>query len=577
MKSILRSLALVLTTSVLFSGCDRGGSRQAAEDASTTGPAIAVENSALAAAQASPIATKTTAGVVLARVSDWSTQYPFIDLMKQARGWRDWDTKAEDIAQDARGWVTSLKPGQTAGTVFLTAGKGAPVYYNRAIVFYEGDGEIEYGWKAQKIESLSQPGRDVISLGTGSHLLKIVRTNPNNYIRNIRIVPEEHLEAHQQGEIFNPDWIERVESFQALRFMNWMNTNNSKQEFWEQRPEVDDRSWAIEGGVPLEVMLELANRLGVDPWFNIPHLADSNYVRKFATLVEATLDRDLNVYFEHSNEVWNWQFQQAKYASVSGKARWGDLGDAYMQWHGMRTAQICDVFKNEVFDSSPQRVKCVLGVHPHWHGIEEGALNCPAWVAEGNEACYKHGFDYLGITTYFNGGLNGPRRANDDFADVHTGILKSWLREPDGGMRKAFEQLADGRHLRSLEKYTDYQGMEAELRERLEYWKGAGEKYGMGMVAYEGGQHITANGHVLRNDEDIIDFHIAISRDPRMKDMYATMLDLWQEYGGGLHVHFVDVAAPTKHGSWGALEHLGQETSPKWQALMDFNRELSQQ
>ncbi|MEO0949059.1 MAG: cellulose-binding protein, partial [Cyanobacteria bacterium J06641_5] len=413
--------------------------------------------------------------------------------------------------------------------------------------------------------------------GKGSHLLKIVRTNPDNYIRNIQIIPEEHLEAHQQGEIFNPDWIERVESFQALRFMNWMKTNNSRQEFWEQRPKIGDRSWAIDGGIPLEVMLELANRLGVDPWFNIPHLADLNYVREFATLVETKLDRDLNIYLEHSNEVWNWQFEQAKHAGVSGQARWGERGDAYMQWHGMRTAQICDVFKEEVFDSKPQRVKCILGVHPHWHGLEEGALNCPLWVAEGNEACYLHGFDYVGITTYFNGGLNGPRKANDDFADIHTSILKSWLREPDGGMSKAFEQLADGRHLRSIEKYADYQGIEAELRERLEYWQATAENYGMGMVAYEGGQHITANGHVLRDNEAIVDFHIAVSRNPRMRDMYATMLDLWQEYGGGLHVHFVDVAAPTKHGSWGALEHLEQETSPKWEALMEFNRELSQQ
>ena len=577
MKSIFRSLALVLTTSLVFSGCNEGGSGQTSTSASSAEVATPVENPEIAVAETTPIAAKTESGVALAKVVDWSTQSPFLDLMKQARKWRDVDDRNREFAVDDRGWITSLKEGQTVGTVFLTIPNDAPVYYERAIVIYEGEGEIEYGWKAKKIAAESQPGRDVVSLGRGNHILKIVRTNPDNYIRNIRIIPEKHLEAYQQGEIFNAAWLERVENFQSIRFMNWMRTNDSEQKFWSQRPQVEDRSWAVDGGVPLEVMLDLVNRLGADPWFNIPHLADLEYIREFAKLVEAKLDRDLNVYFEHSNEVWNWQFEQAQYANTVGRNRWGDRGNAYMQWHGMRTAQICDIFKQEAFEGEPQRVKCVLGAHPHWHGLEEGALECPLWVAEGNKPCYQHGFDYVGITTYFNGGLNGPRKAKDESADVHADILRGWLQEPDGGIGKAFEQLADGRHLRALEKYSDYQGVEAELRERLAYWKGSTEKYGLGMVAYEGGQHITANGHVLRDDEAVIDFHIAISRDPRMKDVYTSMLDLWQEYGGGLHVHFVDVAAPSKWGSWGALEHLDQPSSPKWEALMEFNQKLAQQ
>lgn len=566
MKPIAKPRSFVLAAvSLLLSGCGAG-------DRLDRGRIFPLERRPAVAS----VTPRTESGIGLTGVADWSTQYPFLDLMKQARPWRDWGSQGTDFALDDRGWVTSLANGQTAGTVFLTVPSGVPKIYDRVVVLYEGDGEIEYGWKAKKIESLSRPGRDVVALGQGNHLLNIVRTNPKNYIRNIRIVPEQHLKTYQRGEIFNPDWLARLEGFQALRFMDWMATNDSEVESWQQRPRIEDRTWAEKRGVPLEVMLELANRLEVDPWFNIPHRADSEYIRKFATLVRSRLDSDLNVYVEHSNEVWNWQFAQAHDARDMGEKRWGDEGNAYLQWHGMRTAQICDTFKQQVFTRNPRRVKCVLGVQTAWRGAQTAMLECPLWVAEGNKPCHQSGLDYLAITTYFEGGLNGPRRSDANPA-AHTNLLRSWLREPDGGMAKAFEQLTDGRHLRSIEPLADYRGLEAELRDRFAYWNTSAEQYGLGLVAYEGGQHITANGHALEGDRAIQDFHIALNRHPRMKEIYASMLNLWQESGGELHVHFVDIAAPSKWGSWGALEHLNQPTSPKWEALNEFNRKLARE
>lgn len=512
-------------------------------------------------------------GMGLSGITSSSTQYPFIDLMKQARGWKDWDNKVEGFSKDERDWVTALKAGQTAGTVFLVVPKEMPAIYDRAIVFYEGEGEIEYGWRAKKIDSLSRPGRDVITLSQGNHLLKIVRTNPDNYIRNIRIIPERHLAAYERGEVFNPDWVARIENFPALRFMDWLATNNSRQQSWEQRPRIEDRTWAVKG-VPLEMILQLANQVGADPWLNIPHLADGDYIERFAELVKANLNPDANVYVEHSNEVWNWQFQQARHANATGRERWGDRGNAYMQWHGMRTAQICDIFKQEVFTAASERVKCVLGVQTSWRGLQTAALECPLWVAEGNEPCFKHGFDYIGITSYFDGGLNGPRKAKAD--PEHVAILQSWFQEPDGGMTKAFEQLTDGRHLRAIEKFSDYQGVEQEIEDRLAYWQPTAASYGLGLVAYEGGQHITANGHVLQNDPAVAEFHTGVNRDPRMQGVYSSLLNAWEAGGGDLHAHFVDISFPSKWGSWGALEYVTQESSPKWNALLEFNRRLSQ-
>ncbi|OPL32612.1 hypothetical protein AM593_00353, partial [Mytilus galloprovincialis] len=40
-------------------------------------------------------------------------------------------------------------------------------------------------------------------------------------------------------------------------------------------------------------MIDLSNRIGANPWFNMPHAADDNFVTQFAKLVEKTLRNDL--------------------------------------------------------------------------------------------------------------------------------------------------------------------------------------------------------------------------------------------------------------------------------------------
>ena len=58
---------------------------------------------------------------------------------------------------------------------------------------------------------------------------------------------------------------------------------------WVDRPMMADALWTR--GVPVEAMDELANRTGVDPWFNLPVNASDDYVRGFATYVRSRLDR----------------------------------------------------------------------------------------------------------------------------------------------------------------------------------------------------------------------------------------------------------------------------------------------
>lgn len=505
-------------------------------------------------------------GMGLAGIADWTTQFPFLDFMKLSRNWYDWTARVDIPASqiDENGWLTSVSDGQHPGTVFLTNDSDASkISYDQFVVRWEGTGEISYHWAAQKTGS--SHGGDLITTGTGSCLLRVDSSDPQDPVRNITIVPLEHVEVFDQGEIFNPDWIERIKDFRAIRFMDWMDTNNLGHETWEDRNEPDDRTYAG-GGVPAEVMVELANKLNADPWFNMPHKADLDYMRRFAQIVKDQLNPHLLAYVEHSNEVWNWGFQQAQYALQQGQARWGeDIGNAHMQWHGMRTAQMCDVWKQEVFGNESNRVHCVLGTQGGWHGLESGALECPEWVGEGNIPCYQHGIDSIGITGYFSGCLHG----SVGWPPVdNTEAMRAWFDDPDGGVQKALEQVVDGRH---FECDDTLEG----LQNTYEYFVDLASSLGMVVVAYEGGQHITGNGHAIQEDQDFIDFHIAINRAEGMKPVYTDNFEMWQDSGGTLFMHFVDFGRPSKYGSWGALEYLGQESSPRWEAITEFNNNVA--
>lgn len=509
------------------------------------------------AAGAGGVTRKTTSmGMGLNGIADWSTQFPFLDLMKWSRGWQDWSNGGVDVTTiDEDGWVQSLAGGQSAGTVFLTNPDAGPIPYTRFVVRWQGQGTLSYQWGAQKVGT--SHGGDLIEVGGGSCLLRIDTTDPNDYIRDITIVPEEHVTAFDAGSVFNPDWISRVQDFRAIRFMDWMQTNGSAQQGWADRPKPTERTWT-RAGVPVEIMVALANELNADPWFNMPHQATDDYVREFATVVRDSLAPHLIAYVEHSNEVWNWGFAQSHYALEQGQARWGDHGDAFMQWHGMRTAQICDIWKQEVFTTGLQRVHCVLGTQAGWQGLEDPALNCPLWQAEGNAACYEHGIDSIGITGYFNGCLHGGSQTETD-------LIRSWFNDADGGLTKGMEQLEDARHF-------DCEWSVAGMADTYSYFKQVADQHGLEMVAYEGGQHITGNGHAIQDDQDFIDFHIALNRDTRMKQRYLENFTSWQDEGGALFVHFVDIGAPSKWGSWGALESIAQGTSPKWEATVEFNQ-----
>ncbi|NEP61947.1 MAG: cellulose-binding protein [Symploca sp. SIO2G7] len=525
-------------------------------------------NNTQIAASATPITL--SLGTNLNGIADWSTQLPFLDAFKSSREWitqcqkRDpgcsnsWSTDEEEkLDLDENGWVKSLpapedRPEYTRVATLLF--RGVDRYpEGQYVVLYDGEGTIEYRFNATKDEAASTPGRDVINVtpSKGGIYLIITSTDPNktgNYIRNIRVV-EAKYENTYQSEIFNPDFIEKIKKFKALRFMDWMVTNNSQQSEWVNRPKIEDASYARKG-VPVEIMVELANRLKVDPWFNLPHMATDEYITKFAEIVKDSLDPDLTIYLEYSNEVWNAQFTQFNWVAKNGSIR-GEK--APYQSYGVRTAQMCDIWKG-VFGEEGSRVKCVMGTQTGNPWVAGQVLNCEKWK---EAPCYKHGIDALAITGYFSGKLGELE---------YETTIESWLDDKNiDEFEKALTQVKNGSVL-------DTEGSSVEdLGKTFNDYSNIAKEKGLQLLVYEGGSHIVGIGKVVHN-EKLTEFFIELHRRPEFYDLYTQMLEAWKDPEGirGLFMNFSDIGKPSKWGSWGVLEHVDQESSPRYNALMDF-------
>ena len=631
----VRRLALLLVGASLLA-CRGGSAPQASPaPADVVAPPPPAARSA-APPPAPPVRTppppeQRPLGIGLGNLAEWSPQLPFLNLVKQARPWTihrqgaAWGQGGE-VELDRHGWIVRMDRDQSAELLISIQLPELP--FRRFAVRWKGQGTLRYHGNAQRIGDAIDGWFDQVELvdpPDGKHFFSVILqdTDPQDHLRDLEVVPEQLLAAYAQGERFNPLWLDKLVPFSALRFMDWMKTNQGEQTTWARRPEPEDLTWAYRG-VPVEVMVALANRLQADPWFNLPHRADDEYVRRFAEVVRDQLAPGLVARFEYSNEVWNWGFPQAQFANGAGRYLWRDRGalakalkeldagppkpnlekldryrvpydlaevkadvakakldkalaraakrhgedavlrhlltrmweaapgNAYGQYTGMRTAQLCDVIKGEVFKGQPERVRCVVATHTAGRGREAWLLDCPLWSGA---PCAGHGIDTYAITAYLGADFANPPNA---------AALRAWGAEGAAGVAKALAELDTTTRLSA--RPVDL----VQIRADTEYHAKVAQQRGLQLVAYEGGQHVVTHDGALRKDPAVQALLLAMNRDPKMGALYERLLDTWKAQGGTLFMHYVDITAYGQYGCWGALESL-TEDSPKYRALVDWS------
>ena len=114
----------------------------------------------------------------------------------------------------------------------------------------------------------ASPGRILFDFtpGEGAVVLTMTAIDADDPIRDIVVVRADRAAALAAGAMFNPDWLARQRGVKGVRFADWMATNGSTLIRAADRPLPGDYTYAS-AGVPVEVMLALANELHADPWF----------------------------------------------------------------------------------------------------------------------------------------------------------------------------------------------------------------------------------------------------------------------------------------------------------------------
>ncbi|MBN2309251.1 MAG: hypothetical protein JXR94_09790, partial [Candidatus Hydrogenedentes bacterium] len=389
----------------------------------------------------------------------------------------------------------------------------------------------------------------------GGIMLTITATNPSNYLRNIRVImpggrsaddaflylEEAPADAPQTFEsfedtytknIFHPMFLDRLRSYKVLRYMDWMETNWSEQEFWADRPAPSNARWSVKGA-PVEVMCDLANTLSADPWFCIPHLATDDYVEQFATIVRDRVSADLKIYIEYSNETWNYLFSQAHYALEQGEALGlnSNVYTAAVLFRSKRSVEIFQIFER-VFGGTERLVRVM--------GSQVGSTWVSRELLSYNDA-YLY-TDAVAVAPYFGGYLGAPGELSRVTA-------------------MSLDQL-----------FVELQTVA--LPQAIAWMQGQASvaaEFGVELVAYEGGQHLVGY-YGAENDATLNALFDAANDDMRMGALYDTYLSAWQNAGGGIFIHFCNCMGYNKHGRWGSLRNMYQsrEDAPKFDAIQRF-------
>jgi hypothetical protein len=514
------------------------------------GTALQAQSPAAGAPRPAPAQTRLAMN--LSSIQDYGGELPFVDVFRASRNWISQARglphgKGPLLQLDEHGWVKAIEPGAWAETLMCTdlGGKYPAGQYT---VLYDGKGKIEFGRDARVVSEA--PGRIIIEVTPRNGFTLMLRdTDPADYVRNIRVIMPGFDDAYAREQVFHPAFLARWKGMASLRFMDWMRTNNSRQGSWDARPKLSDATWGAGIGAPLELMIDLSNRLKIDPWFCMPHLADDDYVRRFAEMVKARLDPSLKPHIELSNEVWNGQFQQTKWAQERGVAL--GLGDKSRPWEGgarfyaQRSVEIFRIWE-QVFGGRERLVRIIA-----WQ-----AGSGADWT-DGRLLAHTRGaadVDALAIAPYFS--MNIPGRS--DRPDALTAeVVATWT------LDQVFAHLES----ESLPKAI----------ESMKRHKAVADRHGIRLMCYEAGQHLVGIRSGENNDAMTKLFHQA-NRDPRMGQLYRRYIDAWRETGGDTMAIFSSVGRWSKWGSWSLAEHFEQRPaeSPKYLAVLEAAKALGQ-
>ncbi len=501
-------------------------------------------------------------GMNLENVVDWSPAWTFTDAFNASRGWiaqefntttweTTWDVGAiNPIRVDANGNPTMLTSrmnaaGQTirqmaATLMFRDTGGAHPAGVYRAE--WDGTGRVTFGFDATVVTTgRTAAGRSFADLQVAPSdngiLMRVEETSAADPVRNFDVWMPDYGGQRFAGQRwqpgasfspFHPLFRQRLAPFGTIRFMGMQETNTSDIRTWADRRDANDirqgsgaegsPSEPLANGMAVEYMVQLANDLDADPWFNMPHMADDTFVRNFATYVRDHLEPGRKVYVEWSNEIWNfgwgfeasqWVMDQTRLLQNAGLDNW--------QVAGHEAKRDLDVWSS-VFAGQTSRLVRVAG---GWAAND--------WVTNRVVESMGGSFDAITIAPYFS--PDDAKRATYTAATSVDTILAD-TRAAVGtavGWTRTHQTLAD--------TWSTRLGRDIQL------------------VAYEGGPHMDGRSAPYQDA-----FYRAVN-DPRMGDIYREYLKALDATGMDLFLDF-QFTGQAGASSWGDFAKLHRMDEP---------------
>jgi hypothetical protein len=515
----------------------------------TTGPAVPTTQPLI---PRRPIARRDEPflGVNLESLRDYDRQFMFIDAMKTSRRFGS-PNKTYD--QQAILSPVDGSPGDDAGTLVFTEARNVNGVYKFSCT---GRCELSTTTAVARITNFgydrarNRTFADVTVAAPDDKLvtLSLAFKKTDGGVRDIKLIRPGYADDSQ---IFTREFLDSLAPFGAIRFMDYLKTNNSTISKWSDRPKVTDAQYTVKGG-PIELAIELGNTANKDIWLNVPALADDDYVTQLGALVREKLKPDLHCYVEYSNEVWNGQFKQFHQNQAAAEAEVA-AGEKTLNDGGRDTNKF--YWGRKRIAKRAVEIKKLLGDDPRFRVLlasQVGFSPPGALLKQQLEYVEKyHGppsqfFYAIACAPYFSTGRdeNDPAR-------------KKWFTE-----RKdlTIDLICD----RLLHR-TD----PSKNKNVLAFHELA-RKYGLKSFAYEGGLD-------LQQFNSQVDVKIASQYDPRTGQAVEDYLNNWYGNGGDAMFYFVLSCKYDKNGYWGLTEDVRDWTTPKYQAALRVAERLAGQ
>jgi hypothetical protein len=222
--------------------------------------------------------------------------------------------------------------------------------------------------------------------------------------------------------------------------------------------------------------------------------------------------------------------------------------------------QLCRIVKQE-FGADAGRVRCVANSQAANPQVSETLLACELAQGELGRGCARE-FDALAIGPYFGHYLGSNALA---------ATVDRWAEDPSTGLAALFSEITGSDGMPPLFAPGSRTPREGAL-EQAAGWiaasKKVADKYGLPMVAYEGGQHLT----MPRGGKAEALFRAA-NHDPRMGAAMERLVQAWKAAGGQLFMAFSYTQRPGRFGFWGMKEEQRDDQAPKWLAIRKLRDE----